>query len=140
MPIDADRRRKLVGLLGRLGSDNYNERLAAVRLIEAGRKALGMQWDELIVPPVRVVVMDPIMDFNTAPRRPSVKPGSGMVHQVFDTLADFVDLIDAAGAGASTSKEMDFVADMRMRAETYRDRAFISEAQLNWLRALADRA
>lgn len=141
MKLTADARRKLVGLLGRLGSNNDNEILAAVRLIEAGRKAADFQWDEVIVQPLTVVAYKAgPMDFNTARPAPSTKPGSGMVDTVFDTLADFLDLIDEAEAGASTSKEIDFVADMRARADTYGGRAYVSEAQLEWLRALAERA
>lgn len=140
MPIDADRRRKLVGLLGRLGSDNDNERLNAVRLIEAGRKALGMQWEDLIVLPVTIAahVQGPL-DLNGAGRA-AVKPSFGKVADLFDTLHEFLQLLMLAEGGACTSKECDFVESIRERADLYRERTFVSEAQLKWLRDLAGRA
>lgn len=139
MSITADARRKLVGLLGRLGSDNDNERLAAAKLIEAGRKALGMQWEDLIVQPLTVLAYkEGPLDFNTA--RPAARPASGKAVDIFEDLEAFMDVIERAELGADTPKEIDFAADMRERAERYGMNTFVSEAQLSWLTALAERA
>lgn len=139
MTLTPDARRKLVGLLGRLGSDNDNERLAAVRLIEAGRKALGAQWEDLIVQPLTVAAYrEAPLDFNTA-HAPKPRSNGGMVCDLFDEVEAFADLLDAASDGASSEKEVDFVADIQERFDKYGSRTFISEAQLAWLRALAGR-
>lgn len=141
MKLTEDARRKLVGLLGRLGSNNDNEILAAVRLIEAGRKAADFQWDEVIVQPLTVAAFKSGFDFNTAARPPRQPArASENAADIFDSLDEFENLLDDAEAGATTQKEMDFVADMRAKADTYGLRAFLSEAQLAWLRALAERA
>ena len=141
MKLSGDARRKLIGLLGRLGSDNDNEILAAVRLIEAGRKHLDFQWDDVIGQPVTIAVhREGPLDFNTASPASSTRPGSANVDTFFDTLDDFIDLIDQAETGARTSKELDFVADMQAKASKYGSRAFLSEAQISWLRSLAERA
>lgn len=142
MTFDEDSRRKLVGLLGRLGSDNDNEILAAVKLIEAGRKAMDKQWDDLITKPVSIVAFKAgPLDFNTAPpaRQSTSQPTNtrGTILDVFDSVAEFEGVLCAAEDAATTDKERDFVSDMRDRFETYGERTFLSAAQLAWLRSLA---
>jgi hypothetical protein len=47
-PIDRTMRRKLVKVLGQLGSDNANVVVAAARQVERLHLEIGANWDELI--------------------------------------------------------------------------------------------
>jgi hypothetical protein len=47
--LDKDTRETLVGVLGKLGSDNDNERLEAARQAERLRVKLGLLWNDLVI-------------------------------------------------------------------------------------------
>lgn len=137
MKFDENSRRKLVRLLGRLGSDNDNERLAAVRLIEAGRKAMDFQWDDVIAKPsVAAGPKKDTMDFN-GERASRSRDNSETVCDIFDSLVEFEALLVKADVNSKTEKQRNFVADMRDRFEKYGGDTFLSAAQLSWLRSLA---
>jgi hypothetical protein len=54
--VDYRQRDRLVKLLGMLGSQHDGERANAAQLVEQHRAALGLTWDELIIPAVAHVM------------------------------------------------------------------------------------
>jgi hypothetical protein len=48
--FDGRTRKRLVALLGKLGSDSESERSSAATMIEKHRRKVRMMWDDLIVP------------------------------------------------------------------------------------------
>lgn len=139
MSITQDARRKLIGLLGKLGTDNDNERASVGKLIDAGRKALGLQWEDLIVPPLTVAAYrEGPLNFNAAPRQTAGAPPTGeTVEDLFDDPDTFEVLLDDAEHGAQKDNEINFVADMRAKFERYGVVMFLSERQLAWLNSIA---
>lgn len=140
MKFTDDTRRKLVGLLGRLGSNNDNEILAAVRLINSGVKAMDKQWDDLIAQPVATAApkRGPL-DFNSAGSTEATPKPSETVIDMFGSVEVFEAMLEDAETAPLSDKEETFVADMRERFSLYGERTFISPAQLKWLYAIAGR-
>ena len=56
----------------------------------------------------------------------------------FDSEEEFQTLLEKADSGARSETERDFVADMIEREDSYGRDVFISEAQIEWLRRLAN--
>jgi hypothetical protein len=149
--MDSDTRRKLVGMLGRLGSNADGEVVTAARLIEGWRKKLNLQWDDIIASPpapsgARQQTRPP------PPRPPRQKPGAGG-HDFNDAgasagervsdyynAAQYEDLLERASDGARTSKEGAFVNEMTDRYWRFGLEAFLSVGQKAWLETLGARA
>ena len=55
---------------------------------------------------------------------------SNTVKDYFDDITDFEELLYNAEQQANSGWEMDFVADIKERFETWKHRTFLSEAQL----------
>jgi hypothetical protein len=148
--MDSDTRRKLVGMLGRLGSNADGEVVTAARLIEGWRKKLNLQWDDIIASPpapsgARQQPRPP------PPRPQRQKPGAGG-HDFNDAgssagervsdhyaAAEYEDLLDRASDGVRTPKEYAFVEDMRERFERFGAAAYLSVGQKAWLETLGAR-
>lgn len=51
--------------------------------------------------------------------------------------SEFVDLLMNAYQGATTDRQIDFVADIQSRLDKYGDGMYITETQINYLEKLA---
>ena len=160
MTLSPDDRRKLIGLLGRLGSDSAGERDNAAVAIERIRVQAGFVWDEMIG-----VVLPTGYDVNarassprtgrprewSAPerkpdlrewRKGSDEPSTGRTKakKWFPKEPDYKAAIDAAMLGCTTAAETSVVLPLETMRRDYGINAFLSEKQAEWLMALAAKA
>lgn len=134
--MDANVRRKLVGLLGRLGSNNDNEILAAVRLIERARIAGGWQWDQVIgSSDQQNRTQDRSSDFNRA----ETPPKRSTVVSAFGSCEAFAQMLDAALKKYADERELDFLLSLGERLKDYEHRMVLSAKQEKWFRDIAGR-
>ena len=63
---------------------------------------------------------------------------SEQIRDHFRVYADFEEELSDAEMNAISEKEMDFIASLRERSDTYAAKAYLSTAQRNWLKAIAE--
>ena len=57
----------------------------------------------------------------------------------FETEEEFLDTIDQADALARGEREMEFLEGLRYKLDLYGLDSFLSQKQVDWLRAIAER-
>jgi hypothetical protein len=85
-----DYRRRLVSLLGMLGSDHDGERATAARMVEEHRRKCGLSWAEIVIPsPAEEKRAPPGEQKARKPRKPSAPAwqakAKGVVRSVLAT-------------------------------------------------------
>ena len=153
MTLSPDDRRKLVGLLGRLGSDSAGERDNAAVAIERIRRDADVSWDDLLGTGAqssfgRPVWAEPLKPRPSRPadqrewRKGSDDPSTGRTKakKWFPKEPAYKAAIDAAMLGCVTAAETSFVLTLETARRDYGINSFLSEKQAEWLMALATRA
>ena len=151
MTLSSDDRRKLIGLLGRLGSDSAGERDNAAVAIERIRKEADVQWDELLGTGASLTYARPVWadPMKPPPRKPDAREwragsddpttGRTKAKKWFPKEPLYKAAIDAAMAGCTTAVEMAFVLSLEEARREDGINSFLSEKQGAWLMALATR-
>ena len=152
MSLTAADRRKLIGLLGRLGSDSAGERDNAAVAIERIRKDAGFMWDELLgagtemphdtrawanTPGAQPRTGRP-REWRAGPDGPTT--GRTKAKKWFPKEPAYKAAIDGALLGCVTEAETSFVLTLETARRDYGINSFLSEKQAEWLMALAMRA
>jgi hypothetical protein len=153
MTLSPDDRRKLIGLLGRLGSDSAGERDNAAVAIERIRVQAGFVWDDLLGTGAqssfgRPVWAEPLKPRPSRPadarewRKGSDEPSTGRTKakKWFPKEPAYKTAIDAAMLGCTTAAETSFVLTLETARRDYGINSFLSEKQAEWLMALSVRA
>jgi len=153
MTLSPDDRRKLIGLLGRLGSDSAGERDNAAVAIERIRRDADVSWDDLLGTGAqssfqRPVWAEPLKPRPSRPadarewRKGSDEPSTGRTKakKWFAKEPDYKAAIDTAMLGCVTAAETSFVLTLETARRDYGINSFLSEKQAEWLMALATRA
>jgi hypothetical protein len=131
-------REKLVKLLGRLGSDNDNERAVAGRIAWEMIRKLNLQWDDVIVSKFSEKGnKKPDIDFNFA-RNAAAGAGEKLMDW-FRSPEDFMDMLGAAARRTQGINEDTFLVSLSEKFEKFGARMYLSERQYKWLSDIADR-
>lgn len=133
-----EKREVLVKLLGRLGSDNDNERAVAGRIAWEMIRKLNLSWDDVIVPDLeKPAKPKPKIDFNQT-SKPSGQAGEKLTDW-FSSPADFEDMLEAAMDRARAVNETTFLDSLVEKFEKFGSRMYLSERQYDWLSDIASR-
>jgi hypothetical protein len=131
-------REMLVKLLGRLGSDNDNERAVAGRVAWEMIRKLNLSWDDVIVPALgERAKPKPKIDFNQTSGSGG-QPGEKLTDW-FRSPEDFEEMLGAAMERSNAVNEATFLDSLSEKFGRFGARMYLSERQYNWLSDIADR-